>query len=172
MSENLVPVTYCVAQIGVTVRLILMQRTIFPQKHWVFSFKLFNGPCTMVLACTGLWCFIVAARHCRVSLATPRPFLGVSSLNLAAPSGAAFFFWNIGRDRQPRPHGLSRSPALSSGGDLLRRQRARARHVQGMHVDPQQTLERSRQARADRIEMRVALDAFFIEIQRAVHLDL
>ena len=34
---------------------------------------------------------IVAARHYGLPLAMPPPFLGVSSLNLAAPSGAAFF---------------------------------------------------------------------------------
>ena len=34
---------------------------------------------------------IVAARYCGSSSAKPPPFLGVSSLNLAAPSGAAFF---------------------------------------------------------------------------------
>ena len=33
----------------------------------------------------------IATQYCEFALATRRPFLGVSSLNLAAPSGAAFF---------------------------------------------------------------------------------
>lgn len=51
------------------------------------------------------FCFIVAARHCGLR-SLPPPFLGVSSLNLAAPSpGAAVFLWegrfSLGRSLAP-----------------------------------------------------------------------
>ena len=84
--------------------------------------------------------------------AIPLPFLGVSSLNLAAPSGAAFFLWSVG--------GLFRGVGLGLGAAEL------------VEVDRHQREQRFVQPGLDDLEARPGLDALLVQVQRTVHLDL
>ena len=117
-------------------------------KNWAFPAKILSENCSKILAALQHGVHIVAARHCELRSAMPPPFLGVSSLNLAAPSGAAFFSILP----QVGAAATSTSKPIAVGGDQFR--------------------ERLAEAAANTLEMRAGFDPLLVQIEHAIDLDL